>query len=98
MGLRRQNRDGTVAARWDTCGEGPGEYSGAFLHLRCDAGRDGFLMLKLVTSALVIAESDCLIDRQLGPEAEARLFDSIGDGSLLVEDLEYDDWPGSPSW
>lgn len=46
----------------------------------------------LVTDALVIAESAYRMDRQLGPEAEARLFDSISDGSLRVEDLEHDDW------
>lgn len=46
----------------------------------------------LVTDALVIAESAYLIDRQLGPEAEARLFDSIRDGSPRVEDLEHGDW------
>jgi uncharacterized protein len=46
----------------------------------------------LVTNALVIAEAAYLIDRQLGPEAEAALFESIAEGSLRVEDLEQDDW------
>jgi predicted nucleic acid-binding protein len=46
----------------------------------------------LVTNALVIAEAAYLIDRQLGPEAEAALFESITDASLRVEDLEAADW------
>jgi predicted nucleic acid-binding protein len=46
----------------------------------------------LVTSALVIAEAAYLIDRQLGPVAEAALFTSITDGALRLEDLEHSDW------
>ena len=46
----------------------------------------------LVTNALVIAEASYLIDRQLGPQAEAALFESISDGSLRIEDLEQEDW------
>jgi len=46
----------------------------------------------LVTTALVIAETAYLIDRQIGPEAEATLYDSILDGSLRVEELEAGDW------
>jgi predicted nucleic acid-binding protein len=46
----------------------------------------------LVTTALVIAEAAYLIDRQLGPTAEAALFASIVDGSLHVENLTVPDW------
>ena len=46
----------------------------------------------LVTSPLVLAEAAYLLDRQLGPEAEAALFDSVRDGSLQVEDLVHSDW------
>ena len=33
-----------------------------------------------------------LIDRQLGPHAEASLYDAITSGQLHVEDLGRDDW------
>lgn len=46
----------------------------------------------LVTTPLVIAEAAYLIDRQLGPNAEAALFRSIADGALTVEPLVHDDW------
>lgn len=46
----------------------------------------------LLTNALVVAEAAYLIDRQLGPQAEAALFDSIADGSLRVDELEAADW------
>jgi uncharacterized protein len=46
----------------------------------------------LVTSPLVVAEAAYLIDRQLGPAAEAALFDSIIAGDLRVEDLGRADW------
>jgi len=46
----------------------------------------------LVTTALVVAEAGYLIDRQLGPSAEATPYDSIVDGSLVVEDLGSEDW------
>ncbi len=46
----------------------------------------------LVTTALVIAEAAYLIDRQLGALAEAALYASIVDGSLLVEDMLVEDW------
>jgi hypothetical protein len=46
----------------------------------------------LVTSPLVVAEAAYLIDRQLGPTAEAALFDSIIAGDLRVEDLGRADW------
>jgi len=46
----------------------------------------------LVTTALVVAEAGYLIDRQLGPAAEAALYASIVDGDLLVEGLIRADW------
>lgn len=46
----------------------------------------------LVTTALVIAEAAYLIDRQLGPAAEASLYPSITSRQLLVENLEDSDW------
>jgi uncharacterized protein len=46
----------------------------------------------LVTNALVIAEAAYLLDRQLGPAAEAALFDSITDGTLRLEELGQADW------
>jgi predicted nucleic acid-binding protein len=46
----------------------------------------------LITSPLVIAEASCLLDRQLGPVADAALFRSIADGSLRVEALHALDW------
>lgn len=46
----------------------------------------------LVTTPMVIAEAAYLLDRQLGPRAEAALFVSIGDGDLRVEDIQHGDW------
>lgn len=46
----------------------------------------------LATTALVVAEAAYLIDRQLGPHAEAALYTSITDGTLHVEDLSVTDW------
>ena len=46
----------------------------------------------LVTTALVIAEACYLLDRQLGPPAEAALLASIVDGMLRVHDLGGGDW------
>lgn len=46
----------------------------------------------LVTTAMVIAETAYLIDRDLGPEAEARFYDSILNGQLTVEALTLQDW------
>lgn len=46
----------------------------------------------LVTNPMVIAETAYLLDRQLGPRAEAALFDSITDGTLRVENLRHLDW------
>jgi uncharacterized protein len=46
----------------------------------------------LVTTALVIAEAAYLIDRQLGPQAEASLYDSILRGEVEVASLDDSDW------
>jgi predicted nucleic acid-binding protein len=46
----------------------------------------------LVTTAMVIAEAAYLIDRQLGPAAEAGLYAAITGGQLEVADLGHDDW------
>lgn len=39
-----------------------------------------------------MAEAGWLIDRQLGPSAEARFYASIADGDLAVETLTPADW------
>jgi uncharacterized protein len=46
----------------------------------------------LVTTPLVVAEAGWLIDRQLGPAAEADFYRSIGAGDLAVEILTPADW------
>lgn len=46
----------------------------------------------LITTALVIAETGWLLDRQLGPTAEAALYRSIAAGELLIEHLATTDW------
>lgn len=46
----------------------------------------------LVTTGLVIAEAAYLIDRQLGPPAEAALYSSIISGQLEVAGLDRGDW------
>jgi predicted nucleic acid-binding protein len=46
----------------------------------------------LVTTGLVIAEAAYLINRQLGPAAEAALYTSIIDGDLEVATLGRADW------
>lgn len=40
----------------------------------------------------MVAEAGWLIDRQLGPAAEARFYVSIAAGDLAVEDLTAGDW------
>ncbi|MFC7754554.1 type II toxin-antitoxin system VapC family toxin [Tsukamurella soli] len=47
---------------------------------------------QLVTTAMVIAESAYLIDRELGPQAEATLYQSITDGQLRIDALTTQDW------
>lgn len=46
----------------------------------------------LVTTALVIAEAAYLLDRELGPDAEAALYTSIIDGDLTIEQLGLHNW------
>jgi predicted nucleic acid-binding protein len=46
----------------------------------------------LITTAMVIAETAYLLDRELGPHAEATLYQSITDGQLTVEALTLEDW------
>ncbi len=60
-------------------------------HERCRhllEGRNG----ALVTTAMVVAESGWLIDRQLGPEAEAAFYRAVAEGDLAVEPLAHEDW------
>lgn len=44
------------------------------------------------TTPLVVAETCHLIDRQLGPAAEAAFVRSIAAGDLVVEPLSREDW------
>lgn len=46
----------------------------------------------LITTPLVIAETGYLIERQLGPIAEAGFYRSLGHADLLVEGLTASDW------
>ena len=46
----------------------------------------------LVTTAMVIAEAAYLIDRQLGPKAEASPYASIIEGQIEVAGLDINDW------
>ena len=46
----------------------------------------------LVTTELVLAETGWLLDRQLGPAAEAALYRSVVDGEIVVEPLFQADW------
>lgn len=46
----------------------------------------------LVTTAMVVAETGYLIDRQLGPAAEAGFYRSIANGDILVETLTARDY------
>lgn len=46
----------------------------------------------LVTTAMVIAESAYLLDRELGPRIEALLYQSIIDRQLHIEPLTGADW------
>jgi predicted nucleic acid-binding protein len=40
----------------------------------------------------VLAETGWLLDRQLGPAAEAALYRSVGNGEIVVEHLSAADW------
>jgi predicted nucleic acid-binding protein len=46
----------------------------------------------LLTTAMVIAETAYLLDRELGPVVEATLYESIATGALRVEELTVQDW------
>lgn len=46
----------------------------------------------LVTTAMVIAETAYLLDRELGSQVEATLYQAITDGQLIVETLTLEDW------
>ena len=46
----------------------------------------------LITTALVVAETGYMIERQLGPVAEARFYQSIAAGDVLVEVLTASDY------
>jgi uncharacterized protein len=46
----------------------------------------------LITTELVIAETGRLLDRQLGPAAEAALYRSVADSDVVVERLSEADW------
>lgn len=46
----------------------------------------------LITTALVVAETGYMIERQLGPVAEARFYQSIAAGDVLVESLTVSDF------
>lgn len=46
----------------------------------------------LVTTPLVVAEAGWLIDRQLGPAAEAGFYRSIVNGDIAVEEVTPADW------
>lgn len=46
----------------------------------------------LITTPLVIAEAGYLIERQLGPMAEAGFYRSLVSGDLVVEAMRVGDW------
>lgn len=46
----------------------------------------------LITTAMVIAETAYLLDRELGPHIEALLYQSIIDRQLHVDTLTAEDW------
>lgn len=46
----------------------------------------------LLTTPLVVAETGYLIERQLGPAAEAGFYRSLAAGDLTVEPLRAEDW------
>ncbi len=46
----------------------------------------------LLTTSLVVAEAGWLIERQIGPAAEADFYRSIAAGDLSIEHLEPADW------
>ena len=46
----------------------------------------------LLTTPLVVAEAGYLIDRQLGPAAEAGFYRSLASGDLVAETIRIEDW------
>ena len=60
-------------------------------HAACRALLEGDVG-PLITTGMVIAEAAYLIDRQLGPQAEAALYASIISGQLEVANLGQRDW------
>lgn len=46
----------------------------------------------LTTTGMVLAETGYLLDRDLGPQVEALLYQSIIDNELHVEALTREDW------
>ena len=60
-------------------------------HAACRALLEGDVG-PLITTGMVIAEAAYLIDRQLGPQAEAALYASIISGQLEVANLGRSDW------
>ena len=46
----------------------------------------------LVTTAMVIAETAYLLERELGSAVEATLYQAIIDGQLTIEALTIEDW------
>lgn len=65
---------------------------------RSDAHHDQFRAVietdtgPLVTTAMVMAETAYLLDRQLGADAEVALYEMVLDGALRVEPLTAADW------
>ncbi|MBO0768147.1 MAG: PIN domain-containing protein [Solirubrobacterales bacterium] len=60
-------------------------------HERCLALLDSE-SADLLTTALVAAEAGWLVERQLGPHAEAGFYRWVVTGDLLVEQLTIQDW------
>lgn len=46
----------------------------------------------MVTTPLVIAEAGYLIERQLGPVAEAGFYRSLAAGDLVIDSMRAEDW------
>ena len=60
-------------------------------HIACAELRTGEAE-PLVTTGMVIAETAYLLDRELGPQVEATVYQSITEGQLRVETLIREDW------
>jgi predicted nucleic acid-binding protein len=46
----------------------------------------------LTTTALVVAETGWILNRQLGPAADSAFYRSIADGEIITEPLAAGDW------